>query len=476
MSRDPDRSVRTRSGYLRLVATCRLLALTLLAVTVACTSAEQSTTAPTASRCTVSLANSAEVSPAAGGTGTLSIGVARDCPWAAASDAAWVLITSATSGQGEASIAYRVTPNTEPAPRRTTIDVNTVKAAINQAAAECRYKVAPLAAAVSAAGGAISVNVETHAACEWTAASDAAWLRINAGVAGKGNGAVTLAADANGGATRSGVIRVAGQAVTVTQAAVSCTYAIAPASGTVPAAGGTATVTVSALGHCPWTAASNVPWATIASSAGGTGAGPVQLDIAANPGAARTGTATIALQTFTLAQAAAPCTFTISPTTIDVPLSGGERTTTVTTRGDCAWTAVANVAWITVTAGSSATGSGAVRFNVAANDSDARSGAITIGGQTLTVRQEAAPCTFGLSTASQRYDARGGYGFVNVFTRPTCSWTAMSNNRDWLLVTDQGAGTGNGVVNFSVVVNTGTERVGTLTIGGQTFWVTQGAP
>jgi hypothetical protein len=73
------------------------------------------------------------MTPAAGGTGTLSIGVARDCAWTAASDAAWVVITSANSGQGEASIEYRVAANTEPAPRRTAIDVNHIKGAINQA-------------------------------------------------------------------------------------------------------------------------------------------------------------------------------------------------------------------------------------------------------------------------------------------------------------------------------------------------------
>jgi hypothetical protein len=203
----------------------------------------------------------------------------------------------------------------------------------------------------------------------------------------------------------------------------------------------------------------------------------VLLNIAANPGAARTGTALIAARTFSLMQAAAPCTFAISPTTIDVPSAGGERTANVTTRGDCGWTAVANVPWITATAVSAATGSGTVRFTVAANGGDARSGAITIGGQTLTVRQEAAPCTFAFSTASQTYDAAGGYGAVGIAARSTCGWTAAASSvGGWLSITDRGAGTGNGVVNFSVAVNSGPERTGSLTVGDQTFWVIQRAP
>src|SRR5215207_3753309 len=186
-------------------ATALLLLLSLLAGTVACTSAERSTTGPSGSRCTIRFTNSVEASPAAGGTGTLAIVLPRDCTWAVESRAAWVVITSATSGQGEASIAYRVAENTQSAPRSTTIDVNDVKATITQAAGECRYRVAPLTPAVDAASATLTVDVETSADCEWTAASDAAWIRLNAGATGKGHGAVTLAVDANGGPTRSGI-------------------------------------------------------------------------------------------------------------------------------------------------------------------------------------------------------------------------------------------------------------------------------
>jgi hypothetical protein len=127
-----------------------------------------------------------------------------------------------------------------------------------------------------------------------------------------------------------------------------------------------------------------------------------------------------------------------------------------------------------VTAGASATGSGTVRVIVAANPGDARSGLLTIGGRTVTVTQEAAPCTFAFSTASQTYDAAGGYGSVGIAAaRPSCSWTVVSNNGNWLVITDRGAGTGNGVVNFHVAVNTGPARTGSLTVGGQTFWVMQ---
>jgi hypothetical protein len=110
---------------------------------------------------------------------------------------------------------------------------------------------------------------------------------------------------------------IAGQTFTVTQAAAappppppSCTYAIAPTSESIGAAGGTGTaITVTTGGTCAWTAISNAPsWITITAGASGTGTGSVSFTVAANTGAARTGTMTIAGQTFTVTQAAAPPT------------------------------------------------------------------------------------------------------------------------------------------------------------------------
>ena len=45
----------------------------------------------------------------------------------------------------------------------------------------------------------------------------------------------------------------------------SCSYSIAPATASAPAAGATGSVTVTALAGCPWTGASNVAWIAITS-------------------------------------------------------------------------------------------------------------------------------------------------------------------------------------------------------------------
>jgi hypothetical protein len=82
------------------------------------------------------------------------------------------------------------------------------------------------------------------------------------------------------------------------------------------------------------------------------------------------------------------CTFSISPTSASQPAGGGTGSVTVTATAGCAWTAVSNATFITITAGSSGTGNGTVNYSVAANTgSTSRTGTLTIAGLTFTVTQ-----------------------------------------------------------------------------------------
>jgi hypothetical protein len=142
----------------------------------------------------------------------------------------------------------------------------------------------------------------------------------------------------------------------------------------------------------------------------------------------------------------------------------------------CAWTATSNAPWITVTAGTSGTGNGVIIFNAAANPGVARSGTITIGGQTLTVTQQSAPCTFSIAPGSQTLGAAGGPGSISVTAGGSCAWTATSSNPEWLSITGGASGAGNGQVTFAAAVNaTGAGRTASITIANQSFMLTQTA-
>jgi Zn-dependent metalloprotease len=82
------------------------------------------------------------------------------------------------------------------------------------------------------------------------------------------------------------------------------------------------------------------------------------------------------------------CTFSIGPTSASQTASGGTGSVSVTASAGCAWTAVSNAAFITITAGSSGSGSGTVSYSVAANTgTTSRTGTLTIAGLTFTLTQ-----------------------------------------------------------------------------------------
>ena len=87
-------------------------------------------------------------------------------------------------------------------------------------------------------------------------------------------------------------------------------------------------------------------------------------------------------------------------------------------------------------------------------------------------------CVYTLNPASASYDASGGGGTVAVSAAAGCAWTAVSNSA-FLMVTGGAAGTGSGLVTYTVATNVGAAnvanpaRLGTLTIALQNFQVNQ---
>ncbi len=83
----------------------------------------------------------------------------------------------------------------------------------------------------------------------------------------------------------------------------ACTYSLNHEVATWPKEGGSHEVQVTAGSGCAWTAVSNnTAWLTVTSGASGTGNGTVNYTVAANSGAARLGTITIAGRIFGVVQ------------------------------------------------------------------------------------------------------------------------------------------------------------------------------
>lgn len=170
------------------------------------------------------------------------------------------------------------------------------------------------------------------------------------------------------------------------------------------------------------------------------------------------------------------CTFSLAPTSQSFPAAGGSSSVSVTTQQGCSWSAVSNAPWITITSGTSGTGSGTVMYSVASNKKGTgpRSSSITIAGQTFSVAQ-AGPtgsCTYSLVPSSGHFGVAGGPSSFRISTTSTCSWLAVTSD-SWITISS-GTGTGIGTVSFSVAQNSGAgSRQGSINVQGQLFTVTQ---
>jgi len=169
---------------------------------------------------------------------------------------------------------------------------------------------------------------------------------------------------------------------------ISCTYT-ASTVGSFPVGGGTGQFTITTNSpSCTWTAQSMDSWIQINSS-GGLGTGPVQFTVDPNTGGPRTGVIRAGGQDVQIVQAG--CSYTITtPSQVNFPATGGSGTFDVNTTSDCPWTPQASdYCMVSVSGGTS--GNGTVNFTVSANHGVARTAVISVGGQTVTLTQAAAP-------------------------------------------------------------------------------------
>ncbi|MBL8112689.1 MAG: fibronectin type III domain-containing protein [Acidobacteria bacterium] len=409
---------------------------------------------------------------AGGATGlTFQVQIGAGCVWSASSNDGFLAVTNGTPGNGTGTVTYDVAANAGPQ-RTGTITAAGQTFTVVQANG-CSASLVPTGASVGAAGGSgLTFQVQTPASCPWAAFSNDDFVILTGGASGSGNGTVTYSVSPNAGPARTGSLNAAGQTFTVDQAG-DCTATLVPTSANVAAAGGSGlTFAVQAPGGCAWTAVSNAPFLTVSGGSSGSGNGTVTYDVAASAGPARSGTITAAGQTFTVDQSDG-CSAQLLPTGANVAAGGAAGLTfQVQTSTGCPWTASSNSAFVTLTGGSSGTGTGTVTYDVAANSGPARAGTITAAGRTFTVDQ-AGGCSAQLLPAGASLAAGGATGQTfQVLTSPGCAYTATSNAA-FLTITGGASGSGDGTVTYDVAANSGPARTGTITAAGQTFTVDQ---
>jgi len=233
----------------------------------------------------------------------------------------------------------------------------------------------------------------------------------------------------------------------------TCTYTLGGISRIHSPAEESGSVIVTTENGCAIPSQSTVPWIIVSAPTGNT----VNYKVTANTTAAeRKGTLTIAGQSFAITQPGSP-----PPPTPTFKL-------TVNKGGSCTGTAMeenhkegdtvalstpscANHIFTEWTPASCATS-----FKMPANS--------------LICTANFSACTYALSTLKVAHSAKSETGNITVNTQGNCPVTAQSYV-PWITITSPSANS----VSYTVEANTGAERVGTMSIAGQTVTVTQAA-
>jgi Putative binding domain, N-terminal/Viral BACON domain len=131
---------------------------------------------------------------------------------------------------------------------------------------------------------------------------------------------------------------------------------------------------------------------------------------------------------------------------------------------------------MSIAGGNSSTGAGVVSVGVTANGgTDARSGTLTIAGQSVPVTQKAASsaCTYDIAPTTAAFGKDAGPGSFTVTAPGGCPWTASTTDA-WISISEPKEQAGNGMVQYAVSRNTELGgRTGGISVAGRRFQVTQ---
>jgi hypothetical protein len=180
---------------------------------------------------------------------------------------------------------------------------------------------------------------------------------------------------------------------------------------------------------------------------------------------------------YPLGVAVATCGYELSPASAAFEAAGGEGSVSIAATAGCSWTASSQTPWLSPIGGVLGSGSGSVSYRVAPNQSaTSRSGAITIGEQSLSVTQAASPCSFEVSPLSRRLDSASGSFAIDVTATPSdCTWR-LETATTWLTVVGPPERVGSGLVQLNYSSNAGpSQRAGAVTVAGRVVEVVQSA-
>ena len=177
-----------------------------------------------AGACSYTLSPSSVNATADGGPASFSVSTTSSCSWTATPSVSWISITAGASGAGNGTVSSQISANPDTASRTGSISVEGVQFGVTQAghSGSCSYSLTPTQTDFPAEGGEGQVLVSMmDASCSWTSTSQSAWITIVENPSATGPKVLRFRVDPNTGAARTGSFLIAGESLTITQAAGS---------------------------------------------------------------------------------------------------------------------------------------------------------------------------------------------------------------------------------------------------------------
>ena len=309
-----------------------------------------------------------------------------------------------------------------------------------------------------------------------------------------------------------------------------CGVTLNVSSPSITAAGGSGIVRVQTDRECAWSMPQQPSWVRINQPLTMQGPAEIPFVVEENRSTApRSWEVVVADQRAVVSQAAAACTWKISPTVITLEAAGGESAAVLTTEDFCSWELPSTPAWLTFTP-NRGQGTAEISVRVSPNAGAARTEKVRVAEVEIDITQREAPaaptppppsepspapeppppadpvpppstppqptptpppaptqppptptpppepavCTFKVNPVRfTDVTAAGTTVQVNVVTSDSCSWSADSSIA-WLNV-PTATRTGSGNVSVTVAPNTAAARSGSVSIAGQAVTVEQRA-
>ena len=230
----------------------------------------------------------------------------------------WVTILSGGSGAGNGTVTYALSANTISTDRTGTLVIDSQVFTITQQGISCSFTVSPTKRTHGFGAASNFFTVNTATGCLWSVVNTNPWLTVVGSGSGFGtNNVGYLVADNPSPAERIGYLNVQGATMLITQRATTCTYTITPTNRALSFLADTGAVSVTSGTGCGWTATTTNSWITLAGGTNGSGNGSFTYAVPTNfTATARTGTVTVASQTFAITQAAYSGGFSFRPATV----------------------------------------------------------------------------------------------------------------------------------------------------------------